>query len=58
MLGGKMFKKKVSQEEFDKLEQKQLKLENRLRSLCELLCVAFTLDAFDEGVAIYTQKDR
>jgi hypothetical protein len=53
-----MFKKKVSQEEFDMLVQKQLKLEGRLRSLCELLCVAFTLDAFDEGMAIYIQKDR
>jgi len=53
-----MFKKKVSQEEFDKLEQKQWKLESRFRSLCELLGVAFTPDAFDEGVATYIQKDR
>jgi hypothetical protein len=53
-----VFKKKVSQQEFDKLEQKQWKLEGRLRSLCELLGVAFTLDPFDEGIAIFMKKDK
>jgi hypothetical protein len=53
-----VFKKKVSRQAFDELEQKYWKLEGRFRSLCELFGVAFTLDPFDEGIAIFRKRDK